>query len=159
MGWDLETRVQFGALMASGEVEMPKPIEILLAEDNPGDALLVARVLEDFPIPVRLHAVHDGIEALVLLADGAFQPDLVIVDLNMPNLSGHEFLERFHPDTVPVVVFSSSEDQADIRRALQLGAREYVRKPASLTAYREAVRGMIEKWVGPLPSFARYAPV
>jgi|SRR5580700_1268345 CheY-like chemotaxis protein len=125
-----------------------KLIDVLLAEDNAGDALLVARVVEEFPTRVNLYTVHDGMGALLLLADGTFQPDLVIIDLNMPHISGHGFLQRFHSDEVPVIVFSSSRNEADIQRALQLGAREYVQKPSTFAAYKEAVRGMIEKWVG-----------
>src|SRR5579862_8873841 len=100
-----------------------KPIHVLLAEDDVGDVLLVAKILDEYPIPVKLHIARDGMDALLLLAGGTFQPDLVIVDLSMPNISGHGVIERFHPTDVPIVVFSSSENEADIQRALKLGAR------------------------------------
>ena len=125
-----------------------KPIEVLHAEDNAGDALLVATILKECPVPVHLHTVRDGMDALTLLADGTLQPDLVIVDLNMSHISGHRFIEQYHPENVPVVVFSSSENPADIKRALHLGASEYVQKPGTLAAYTDAVLGMIQKWVG-----------
>jgi CheY-like chemotaxis protein len=125
-----------------------KPIDVLLAEDNAGDVVLVAMILDEYPTPVKLHIARDGMDALMLLASGTFRPDLVIVDLNLPNVSGYGLIERFHPDDVPVVVFSSSVNQADIQRALDLGAREFVKKPATLAAYTDAVRGMVQKWVG-----------
>jgi CheY-like chemotaxis protein len=125
-----------------------KPIEVLLAEDNAGDALLVATILQECPVPVHLHTVRDGMDALMLLADGALHPDLVIIDLNMTHVSGHRFMEQYHPANVPVVVFSSSENPADINLALKLGASEYIQKPGTLAAYTKAVLGMIQKWVG-----------
>jgi CheY-like chemotaxis protein len=128
-----------------------KTIDILLAEDDAGDVLLVAKIVEEYPIPVKLHIARDGMDALLLLDGGTFQPDLVIVDLNMPKISGYTVLERYHPDNVPMVVFSSSGNEADVQRALDLGAREYIQKPASLAAYTQAVRGMIKKWVGASP--------
>jgi CheY-like chemotaxis protein len=124
-----------------------KPIDVLLAEDDVGDVLLVAKLLDEYPIPVKLHIARSGVDALLLLASGTFQPDLVILDLNMPNISGYGVIERFHADDVPMVVFSSSGSEADIRRALTLGAREYSQKPATVAAYREAVHGMVQKWV------------
>jgi CheY-like chemotaxis protein len=131
----------------SWRAKVTKPIDVLLAEDDVGDVLLVAKILDEYPEPVKLHIARDGMDALLLLASGTFQPDLVIVDLNMPNISGCGVIERFHADDVPMVVFSSSGSQVDIQRALELGAREYVQKPATLADYREAVRGMIQKWV------------
>jgi CheY-like chemotaxis protein len=123
-----------------------KPSEVLLVEDNAGDALLIAQVLADSEIPVKLHHARDGMEALLLLANKVNKPDLVILDLNVPNLSGCAVLERYHPKDVPVVVFSSSWDDGDRRRSLALGAQEFVRKPIRLQAFKDAVCGMVEKW-------------
>lgn len=123
-----------------------KPSEVLLVEDNPGDALLIAQVLAESEIPVNLHHARDGMEALLMLANNVTKPDLVILDLNMRNLSGYDVLERYHPKDVPVIVFSSSWNDADRRRSLELGAQEFVRKPMHLEAFKDAVCGMVEKW-------------
>lgn len=126
--------------------EHTDPIEVLLVEDSSGDALLIAKILKDCPIPVKLHVARDGMQALLMLASGNFDPGLVIVDLNIPNLSGFGVIEHFHPKDIPVVVFSGSSSEADMRRALALGAREYVLKPTDLAAYGDAVLRMLETW-------------
>ena len=123
-----------------------KPSEVLLVEDNAGDALLIAQVLADSEVPVRLHHARDGMEALLMLAHQIGKPDLVILDLNVPNLSGCGVLERYHPKDVPVVVFSSCVDETERRRSLELGAQEFIRKPMRLQAFKDAVCGMVEKW-------------
>jgi DNA-binding response OmpR family regulator len=123
-----------------------KPIEVLLVEDDTGEALLIGEILAGSPLPVSLRIARDGMAALLMLASGVFQPDLIIVDLSIPYISGHGVIERFHPNDVPVVVFSSSLNEADKLRAIELGAREYVQKPMDLRAYTDAVRGIVEKW-------------
>jgi CheY-like chemotaxis protein len=124
-----------------------KPIEILLVEDNAGDAFLIREVLRESLTPINLHVARDGMQALLMLAGYLAKPDLVILDLDMPNISGHAMLEKYHPNNVPIVVFSSSWNDSDAQYSLASGAREFVRKPTDLQAYRNAVSGMIEKWV------------
>jgi DNA-binding response OmpR family regulator len=123
-----------------------KPIEVLLVEDDTGEALLIGEILAESPLPVNLRIARNGMDALLMLASRVFQPDLIIVDVNIPSVSGHGVIERFHPKDVPVVVFSSSLNHADKERALELGACEYVQKPMDLRAYTDAVRGIVEKW-------------
>lgn len=83
-----------------------------------------------------------------MLADPTFQPALIILDLNIPLISGHVVLERNQRRDIPVVIFSVSSDENEARRALALGAREYVQKPTDLEAYKQAVLRMITKWTG-----------
>jgi CheY-like chemotaxis protein len=123
-----------------------KPIEVLLIEDNPGDAFLVSLVLAESETPIKVQLARDGMQALLMLASDAVCPDLIILDLNIPNISGYQVLERYPQKEIPVVVFSSSWDKEDRRRSLALGARDYVRKPIGAEAYRDAVCGMVEKW-------------
>jgi two-component system cell cycle response regulator DivK len=111
-----------------------KPVEILLVEDDPGEAQLFEEVF-----------AQNGLEALLMIASGKL-PDLIVVDLNIPYISGHGVIEQFHPNDIPVVAFTSSLNEADRKRALELGARDYVRKPSSLGAYADAVRGIVQKW-------------
>ena len=123
-----------------------RPTEVLLIEDSAGDALLITQILEDSPIPVRVRHARDGGEALMMLETHVSQPDLVIMDWNMPIVSGSGVLERYHPRHVPVVVFSSSWNEAERRRSLELGAQEFVRKPMHLQAFKDAICGFVERW-------------
>ena len=118
--------------------------EVLLVEDSVGDVLLTRQILAQMPI--RLRIARDGLQALLMLADPAFKPALVILDLNIPDISGHEVLARYHPSNPPVVIFTSSWNDSEKTRALSMGAREYVIKPMDLDEYSSAVRGMVEKW-------------
>ena len=125
--------------------ECTSPLEILLVEDDAGDTVLINEIIGELSIPVNLHLARDGEQALQMLSDHLFEPDLVILDLNLPTVSGHDVLERHPFRTVPVVVFTGSTREADIQRSLNLGAQEYFRKPLDLDAYREIVRGIVEK--------------
>ena len=119
--------------------------EVLVIEDSVGDVLLIKQILNEMPI--RLRIARDGLQALLILADPAFKPSLVILDLNIPDISGREVLARYHPKAPPVVVFSSSWNEGEKTRALAMGARDYVTKPMDLDAYVGALRGMVQKWV------------
>jgi DNA-binding response OmpR family regulator len=121
-----------------------KDAEVLLVEDSVGDVLLTRQILTEMPIKLRV--ARDGLQALLMLADPTFTPALVILDLNMPDISGHEVLTRYHPQNPPVVVFTSSWNEAEKTRTLAMGAREWINKPMDLDAYAGAVRSMVEKW-------------
>jgi CheY-like chemotaxis protein len=124
-----------------------KSIEVMLVEDDTGEALLIGEILAKASQPVKLRIARDGMEALLMLSNDNVQPDLIIVDLKIPLISGHGVIELFHPRAVPVVAFSSSMNPDDRQRALTAGAREFVQKPTDLTAYTNAVLGIVEKWV------------
>jgi len=85
-----------------------------------------------------------GEEALIKLRD--FHPDLVVLDLGLPKLSGFDVLENCQLAGVPVVVFSGSSNEADRRRVIELGACEFVQKPAAFNDYQETVRRFCQKW-------------
>jgi DNA-binding response OmpR family regulator len=121
-------------------------MEILLVEDNAGDAVLIRQILAEAPVPVSLHIVRDGEQALTLLNDAYFRPALIILDLNIPRISGVVLLERWRSMTTPVVVFSSSLNDAERIRVLELGAREFVQKPTDLDAFAEVVYNMVERY-------------
>ena len=126
-----------------------KPTQVLLIEDSAGDALLTGQIVGESPLPVKLVIARDGVQALSMLDDPDFQPALIILDLNIPLVSGHAVLARNPRKEIPVVVFSVSDDPSDVQRALTLGAREYVRKPMNLEAYKQAVWEIIARWAGP----------
>jgi CheY-like chemotaxis protein len=122
-----------------------KPVELLLVEDNPGDILLISQVLRDEPIPIKIRVAVDGEQALQMLEDSEFRPDLVILDLNIPKVSGLSFLARYELEA-PVVVFSSSSSPHDLRRSYELGAKEFVQKPSDLRAFAWRVGQVVRRW-------------
>src|SRR5258706_16445709 len=126
-----------------------KPVEILLVEDNAGDAVLMHQIMGESKIPVNLHIAQDGEQALNILSDGEFRPDLIILDLNLRIIPGSGVLERFKSENIPIVVFSSSWNDADIQNALKLGAREFIQKPTDIQEFIDAVCGIIQKWGTP----------
>ena len=119
-------------------------VEILLVEDNAGDALLIEQVLAGCPVRLRVHVARDGEQALGMVANNGFKPDLIILDLNIPRISGMALLERWRQVDMPVVVFTSSLEER--QRALELGARAFVVKPVDFDAFTSAVQGIVQKW-------------
>jgi CheY-like chemotaxis protein len=120
--------------------------EVLLVEDSAGDALLIGQALGECRIAVHLHIARDGQQAMQILEDPDFHPDLIILDLNIPRISGHTLLSLYQPKKTPVVVFTASENEADVSRAFSLGANEYVHKPMDLDDYKTTVCGIMKKW-------------
>ena len=123
------------------------PVDVLLVEDAAGDAVLAIHLLSQFPKPVKVHIARDGTQALQMLERGTFRPSLVLLDLNIPEVSGLEVLERYHSRSIPIVVFSGSSRETDKCLALELGASEYIQKPTDLQTYRETLWGIVERWV------------
>jgi len=133
-----------------------RPIEILLVEDNPGDVKLVTTALRKAGVRHRLTVAPDGRAALDALGRrGAFadapRPDIILLDLNLPHLSGHEVLafikghEEFR--RIPVVIMTSSQLDDDVLRSYDLHANSYVTKPGDLTAFLEVVRSVEQFWL------------
>ena len=131
----------------SGQIYVMNPsIDILFVEDSAGDALLTGQIVAELPFRVKLTIARDGIQALMMLSDPSFRPSMIILDLSLPLVSGHQVLERNPQTDIPVVVFSASWNDVDVDRAFALGACEYIQKPMDLAAYKEVVRSMIQKW-------------
>jgi DNA-binding response OmpR family regulator len=124
-----------------------KHVVILLVEDDPSDTFMVEEALKSSPIPVTLTVAEDGEIALSRLTKHTVKPDLIILDLSIPKVSGLSFLQKYRPRArPPIVVFSSTWDQSHIQRALSLGASEVIHKPMGLQAFTDAVCGMVRKW-------------
>ncbi len=131
------------------------PIEILLVEDNPGDANLTKKALADSKVHNNMHVAEDGEEALAFLRQegdysDARRPDLILLDLNLPKTSGHEVLQEIKDDetlsTIPVVVLSSSSAEEDIIKTYKLHASCYVSKPVDLTQFMKVVKSIDDFW-------------
>lgn len=131
-------------------------IDILLIEDNPGDARLLREALGECEMDHRLEVVTDGVEALSYLRREApypnrLRPDLILLDLNLPKKDGREVLMQIKKDAnlrrIPVVVLSSSEAQADIVTAYDHHANCYISKPLDLDAFFEVAESIRRFWV------------
>lgn len=125
-------------------------IELLVIEDNAGDATLIRQAVYYCSLPVRVHIARDGEQALVMLSDPHPSLDLILLDLNIPKISGTVLLERWKTETIPVVVFTSSTNPAEQQQCLALGARDFVSKPMDLQEFGEAVCRIVEKWAMPV---------
>ena len=93
-----------------------KPVEVLLIEDNAGDTLLIGQILADCQLPVKLHVARDGEQALQMLGDVNLKPSLIVLDLNIPKISGNALLKRYSSRHVPVVVLVPPGTSAKLRR-------------------------------------------
>lgn len=133
-----------------------KPIDVLLVEDDPGDELMTREAFEDNKIGNNLHVVRDGEQALDFLyrrgehADVP-QPDLILLDLNLPKYDGRQVLEQIKSDPelshIPVVVLTTSSAEEDILRSYRLHANAYVTKPVDLDQFIRAVKQIDEFFV------------
>lgn len=132
------------------------PVEILLAEDNPGDVKLTQKALDQGQVLNNLHVVGDGKEAMAFLdqtgeyADSP-RPDLILLDLNMPRMSGEDVLEEIKNDEtlrrIPVVVLTSSEAEEDIVQSYDLHANAYLTKPVDFDGFLDIVGRIEEFWL------------
>jgi CheY-like chemotaxis protein len=133
-----------------------QPVEILLAEDNPGDAKLTRKAFEQGNILNNLHIVEDGVEAMKFLRQEdeyreKSRPDLVLLDLNMPRKDGWEVLEEIEADPdlrlIPVIVLTSSESESDIVKSYELQANAYLTKPVDYSGFMEIVQSLEDFWL------------
>ncbi|MFP8965291.1 response regulator [Pokkaliibacter sp. CJK22405] len=130
---------------------------ILLVEDNPDDELLAHRAFSKHQLEHKVITVRDGQEALdYLFRAGDFrqrslldEPVLILLDLNLPKVNGHEVLRRFREKvrTCPVVMLSTSNEQADITASYQLGANSFVRKPVDFADFAQSLGDVLSYWL------------
>ena len=136
---------------------MNRSVRVLLVEDNPGDVDLIRDSLEEVSPHLHIAVVGDGAEALEYLsqrlgtAEGLdMLPDLVLLDLNLPKISGHEVLSEARKTldlrALPIVVVTSSDATRDIVTSYQLGANSYVTKPGELAAFQSTVKALGNFW-------------
>ena len=137
-------------------IEADRPVEILLVEDNPGDARLAFEALREAGINNNLTWVANGVDALTFLRKegryaNALRPDLVLLDLNLPKKDGREVLTEIKSDgalrRIPVVILTTSQAQDDISRAYQLNANSYITKPVDLEQFIRVVQAINNFWL------------
>ncbi|HEY0865969.1 MAG TPA: response regulator [Fimbriimonas sp.] len=129
-----------------------EPKTILLVEDNADDEQLTLRAMRQSEIPNIIRVARDGAEALeFLFSDTHKLPDLVLLDLKLPKVSGLEVLQRIrHEDktkALPVVILTSSDEERDIVESYNLGANSYIRKPVDFDEFIDAVRQLGLYWL------------
>ncbi|HEY5973465.1 MAG TPA: response regulator [Geobacteraceae bacterium] len=131
---------------------------ILLVEDNPDDETLTLRTLGKQKLPCEVAVARDGVEALdYLFCTGSYVsrerilPHLVLLDLKLPKVDGLEVLRKLREEprtrTLPVVVFTSSNESHDINDSYRFGANSYIRKPVDYNQFSEAVRLIGQYWL------------
>lgn len=131
-------------------------IPILLAEDSAEDIALIEEAFELHDLPVELHAVRDGVEAMRFLRreDGYTEvpgPALLLLDLNMPRKDGREVLTEIRSDpalqTLPVIILTTSDASSDINVAYHWHANAYLAKPTDFDAFLDLIRSLGEFWL------------
>ncbi|OUC12883.1 MAG: response regulator [Alkalinema sp. CACIAM 70d] len=143
-------------MSSSQHSSMGRPIEILLVEDSPSDATLTIRNLEDNKLTNRVHWVEDGDSAMAYLRqEGEYsnrnRPDIILLDLNLPGMDGREVLEAVKSDpqlhTIPVVILTTSDNEADIQAAYQMNANCYITKPVDIHQFIQVMRLINDFWL------------
>ena len=131
-------------------------IQVLLVEDSPGDVRLTKEVFRDTNMDIRLHVASDGLEAMAFLRQkgdhaNAPRPDLILLDLNLPKMDGRQVLAQIKEDanlkTIPTVILTTSESEADIVKSYQLQANCYLTKPVQLDAFEALVKSINDFWL------------
>ncbi|HEX9012100.1 MAG TPA: response regulator [Anaerolineaceae bacterium] len=136
---------------------LPRPISILMADDDPDDRLLCQEALEEAHLANDLHFVEDGEQLMAYLrregtysAETTPRPGLILLDLNMPRKDGREALVEIKntPELrrIPVVVLTTSKAEEDILRSYDLGVSGYITKPVTFEALIDVMRTLGKYW-------------
>ncbi|EME71342.1 CheY-like receiver protein [Paramagnetospirillum caucaseum] len=134
------------------------PFEVLIVDDEPGDVELIRSAIVEGRFTCRTHVACDGVEAMAFMRKegpayaAAATPDLVLLDLNMPRMTGREVLAAMqstgHLARIPVVVLTTSDVERDVLQAYDLGASGFVTKPVDIEQLYTAIHGIQDYWFG-----------
>lgn len=134
--------------------------KVILVEDNLADVELVKISVRELESPVELVHIGDGQELLIYFKTAVLSEiALILLDLNMPRVSGIDVLQHMQQDPnlkrVPVVMFTTSNSKSDIMKCYELGAKAFVCKPLDIFEFNNSIRSIVEFWTGinMLPSF------
>jgi two-component system, chemotaxis family, response regulator Rcp1 len=132
------------------------PLEVLLVEDNSGDVRLMQEAFRDANRAIHLRVTCDGVEAMAFLRRegkyaNASRPDLILLDLNLPKMDGRQVLAHIKEDealkTIPTVILTASDAEADILNSYQMHANCYLKKPVQLQAFEDLVLSINDFWL------------
>jgi CheY-like chemotaxis protein len=135
--------------------EPERPVEILMIEDNPGDARLAREALKEGNILNTLYVMKDGREGLdFLYRRGRYlnvpKPDIILLDLNLPGLDGRQVLQEIKSNDslklIPVIVLTSSAAEEDILKSYDLHANCYIVKPVDFEKFTQIVKQLEDFW-------------
>ena len=131
-------------------------VEVLLVEDSPGDIRLTREAFRDANAAIHLNVVTDGVEAMAFLRRQGDQvdaprPAIILLDLNLPRMDGREVLAQIKADpslkTIPTIILTTSEANADIVRSYELQANSYLTKPVQLEKFESLVESINDFWL------------
>ena len=134
----------------------PRPIHILMVEDDPADVRLTREALKNKKVHTTMDTVEDGLEAMAYLRRednyaGMPRPDLILLDLNMPRMDGREVLSELKKDprlkSIPVIVLTTSEGEEDILSAYEMNANCYITKPVDWKQFIRVVELIEDFWL------------
>jgi two-component system, chemotaxis family, response regulator Rcp1 len=132
------------------------PLEVLLVEDSPGDVRLTQEAFREAKTNINLHVATDGVAAMAFLRregdhSQAPRPDFILLDLNLPKMDGREVLAHIKEDeslkTIPTIILTTSDAEADILKSYQLQANCYINKPVQLEAFDAIVKSVNRFWL------------
>ena len=124
------------------------PVELLIIEDNEADILLIREFLKDCAVPLDIAVASDGEAALEIL--GRKAPDLILLDLSLPRLDGHEVLRTARANghaKPPILILSGSQNPNDVREILSSGANGFVPKRSEMLEFQEEVHLRVQPWI------------
>jgi two-component system, chemotaxis family, response regulator Rcp1 len=139
----------------SSQLTIKRPAEILLVEDSENDVELTRVGFKKSKLTHNLHHVKNGEECLAFLRkQGEYStvptPDLILLDLNMPRMSGHEVLKEMGGDetlvSIPVVILTTSAQDAEILKMYKLRCSSYIIKPVDFERFLQIIRSLAEYW-------------
>jgi two-component system, chemotaxis family, response regulator Rcp1 len=132
------------------------PLNVLLVEDSPGDVRLTRETFRNSKLPINLHVATDGVEAMSFLRredenSESPRPDFILLDLNLPRMSGREVLAEVKGDenlrTIPTIILTTSDAEADIVKSYQLQANCYLTKPVKFDEFESLVKSIDDFWL------------
>ena len=133
-----------------------RPLQVLLVEGSPGDARLTRDAFVEANDKVYLSVAVDGAEAMAFLRhEGDYgdspEPDLILLDLNLPEMDGHRVLAEIKEDeklrSIPTIILTTSSAESDIVKSYQLQANAYLSKPVQLDAFDNLIRSICDSWL------------
>ena len=130
---------------------------ILIIDDSESDTMLMEEAIKDTSVPTNIHIVNDAQEALKFLNKeaqykSAPRPNLIILDLKMPKMDGHDFLKKVKTNEnlkgIPIIVLSTSSDPVDIKKCYDLHANCYIEKPVNFLRFKKVISVINDFWLG-----------
>jgi two-component system, response regulator len=139
--------------------KITESLEVLLVEDNPDDAMLAKMALEESKIVNSIVHLKDGAEALdYIFREGTYanqpadnKPKIILLDLKMPKINGLEVLRRLKSSEttkkIPVIMFTSSDEDPDVKECYNLGVNSYIVKPMDFEKFKNTVNNIGLYWL------------